>query len=56
MLVYCMKLKNLEKIFTSKSVWTSPRLVKKEFTWPRSDKVYETLLYRKWDILSNFSC
>jgi len=56
MLVKCMNLKKIGKVFTSKSVGTGPRLVKKEFNGPRSHKGCETLLYSKWDFFLSFSC
>jgi len=45
MLVYCMNLKKIGKLFTSKFVRTGPSSYKKkEFTGPRSHKGWETLL------------
>jgi hypothetical protein len=40
-----MNLKKIGKVFTSKFVGPGSRLMKKEFTGPRSHKGWETLLY-----------
>jgi hypothetical protein len=39
MLVYCMNLKKLEKYLRVNLLGPGPRLMKKEFTGPRSHKV-----------------
>jgi len=40
-----MNLKKIGKVFASKFVGTGPSSYKKEFTGPRSHKVWEALLY-----------
>jgi len=44
MLVYCMNLNKIGKVFTSKFVGTGPSSYIKEFTGPRSHKGWETLV------------
>jgi hypothetical protein len=39
------ELKKIRKVLTSKSVGPDPRLMKKEFTGPRSHKGWETMPY-----------
>jgi len=38
------ELKKIGKVFTRKFVGTGPRLIKKEFTRPRSHRRWETLI------------
>jgi len=44
MLVQCMNLKKIGKIFTSKFIGTGPSSYKKEFTGPQSHHGWETLV------------
>ena len=52
-----MNLKRMERYLPVNLLWPGPRLIKKEFTGPRSHKVWETLIYTTTIIAVDlFSC